>query len=87
MAKPDWGSHASMLPVAVVLVVIGLVAMCSCTLTLRDQGEVSIEFRQGITIGHKTSETHAESTATADFQPLVDYVIDLREPTTQPVEE
>ena len=87
MNKPQWGSDAAMLPVGIVLVVIGLVAMCSCTITLSDKGSVSIEFTQGIKIGHETSATQAKSEATTDLQPLVDYIIEVREPTTQPAEE
>jgi hypothetical protein len=70
--------------------------VCSCTITLRDSGEVSVDFRQGITVSHKTAKTNSESVASSDFKPLVDYIIQLREssaeadpggeePTTQPV--
>lgn len=86
MKMPTWDSHASMLPVVCVLIVIGLVAVCGCAITLSDNGEVSFEFRQGFTVSHRTATTDAESKATTDFKPLMDWILKLREPTTQPAD-
>ena len=57
-----------------------LIANLGCTITLKDQGSFSMDFRQGFTIGSQASETKAESRATADFKPLIEYILALRKP-------
>jgi len=82
--------EASSIGLWLVALVLLLTWITGCTFTLSDQGEVSVEFTQGVKVRHTTSATNAESKASTDFKPLVDYIIELRgpqdekEPTTQP---
>jgi len=85
--------EASLIGPALVGLALLLAWITGCSITLSDQGEVSFEFTQGFTVSHKTSDTDAQSKASTDFKPLVDYIIELRgsqdekEPATQPAEE
>lgn len=83
-SKPLFHPQASVIGLVVAAAVLGLVFICGCAITLSDEGEVAFKFTQGFTVSHKAVETDAESKATADFKPLVDYIVKLREPTTQP---
>lgn len=61
---------------AIVLAMIAMVSAPGCTATLGDAGSVSVDFRQGFTIGHKSSTTNSQSMARLDFKPLSKFIAD-----------
>lgn len=51
-----------------------LILIGGCTVRLRDNGEMGISAGYDLKFYHKTAETQAESEATLESQPLMDYL-------------
>lgn len=83
-----------LVPFLLLVIIVALTLILSCTISLKDKGSVYIEFSQGIRVGHETSKTTGtETEAKIDGKSLVNHILDLRkddeeittiQPTTQP---
>ncbi len=61
--------------------------LAGCTITLKDQGELSVSGEYRFSLGHTTSTTQSESVATVDVQPLMDWIAELTKESPQSVGE
>lgn len=57
-----------------------LLGSTGCSIILKDKGAIGFEYSQRFGFYHEAATTESEASSTTDLQPVVDYVIKLREP-------
>ncbi len=73
-----WGMLTAPLTILMELLVL-LGSAAGCTIHLKDKGEVSIMFEQGVTVKHAAAKTDGDAEIGIDGKAIVNHIIDLRE--------